>query len=239
MRRIGFRLAVLLAILAGAPARAETVDLHLVLAADVSRSMNDERFHLQRMGYVEAFRDRRVINAIRSGALGRIAVCFVEWSGESSQKVLIDWTVINDDESAAVFADQLAKPLRSFADRTALGVAVEYSVELLKRSPHDSKRRTIDISGDGTSNNGTPAGVARDRAVAQGITINGIPILSAEPLPWNPGHTHPPGGLENWYRENVTGGPGSFTMVAENFQSFAYAIANKLIREIADASDPR
>src|SRR5262245_27622467 len=238
---MGRRTLCLVAALAGAlllaaGARAEQVDLHLVLAVDVSRSVDDNEFRLQREGYAQAFNDPRVVRAIQSGALGRIAVCYMEWSGEWAQKVLVDWTVVADGESAAAFADAILAPPRSFADRTAIGVAIDYSIGLFAKSPHESKRRTIDVSGDGTNTNGTPAEVARDRAIAQGITINGIVILSPEPMPWNPWHTHPPGGLENWYREHVVGGPGSFTMVAEDFSSFAYAIANKLIREIADAS---
>jgi hypothetical protein len=228
-------LAVTLLLAAGA--RAEQVDLHLVLAADVSRSVDDNEFRLQREGYAQAFNDPRVVRAIQSGALGRIAVTYVEWSGEWAQKVVVDWTVVADGESAGAFADAILAPPRSFADRTSIGVAIDFSAALFAKSPHESKRRTIDVSGDGTNTNGTPAEVARDRAVAQGITINGIVILSPEPMPWNPWHTHPPGGLENWYRERVVGGPGAFVMVAEDFSSFAYAIANKLIREIADASE--
>ncbi len=238
MRRIVLRLVLLLAALAGAPARAEPVDLHLVLAVDVSRSVDDDEFRLQREGYAAAFNDPRVLRAIRSGGLGRIAVTYFEWSGELAQKVIVDWTVVGDEESAAGFAADLLRAPRPFADRTAIGVAIDYAIRLFEKSPHEAKRRTIDVSGDGTNTNGTPAEIARDRAIAQGITVNGIVILSPVPMPWNPWHTHPPGGLENWYREHVTGGPGSFTMVAEDFQSFSYAIANKLIREIADAGAP-
>ena len=235
MRRIAFCLALFLAAFSGVPTRAETVDLHLVLAADVSRSVDDDEFKLQREGYAAAFNDPRVLRAIRSGGLGKIAVTYFEWSGELAQKVIVDWTVVGDEESAAGFAADLLRAPRPFADRTAIGVAIDHAMGLFARSSHESKRRTIDVSGDGTNTNGTPAEVARDRAVAQGVTVNGIVILSPVPMPWNPWHTHPPGGLENWYREHVTGGPGSFTMVADDFQSFAYAIANKLIREIADA----
>jgi hypothetical protein len=234
--RIRCASALIAALLFAGGARAEQVDLHLVLAADVSRSVDDNEFRLQREGYAQAFNDPRVVRAIQSGALGRIAVSYVEWSGEWAQKVLVDWTVVADGESAAAFADALLAPPRSFADRTAIGVAIDFAAALFAKSPHESRRRTIDVSGDGTNTNGTPAEVARDRAMAQGITINGIVILSPEPMPWNPWHTHPPGGLENWYREHVVGGPGAFVMVAEDFSSFAYAIANKLIREIADAS---
>jgi hypothetical protein len=216
-------------------AQAQTVDLQLVLAADVSRSVDEGEFRLQRDGYAAAFSDPRVIRAIRSGQLGRIAVCYVEWSGEWAQKVIIDWTVIDDEETAGLFADQLTKAPRPFAERTAIGVAIDFAVDQFARSGHESQRRTIDVSGDGTNTNGKHPTVARDEAVAQGITINGLVILSPEPMPWNAWHTHPPGGLDNYYRENVAGGPGAFVLVAEDFNSFSYAIVNKLIREIADA----
>lgn len=232
-------LALLLAILATlpfavAPARAEQVDLQLVLAADVSRSVDAEEFALQREGYAAAFQDPRVLRAIRSGPLGRIAVCFVEWSGEWEQFVTVDWTVIRDEESAEDFAAALVARPRPFAGRTAIGAAIDHAASLFARSGHQSQRRTIDVSGDGTNTNGKLPSVARDEAVAQGIVINGLVILSPVPIPWNPYHTHPPGGLGNYFQENVAGGPGSFVMVVEDFQSFAYAIANKLVREIAE-----
>jgi hypothetical protein len=217
------------------PARAETVDLQLVLAADVSRSVDEGEFRLQREGYAAAFSDPRVLKAIRSGQVGRIAVCYVEWSGEWAQKVIIDWTIIADEESAGAFGDILLKEPRPFAERTAIGMAIDFAVEQFQRSGHQSERRTIDVSGDGTNTNGRHPAMARDAAVAAGITINGLVILSPEPMPWNAWHTHPPGGLENYFRDNVAGGPGSFVLVAEDFNSFAFAIVNKLIREIAEA----
>lgn len=226
---------VLLLVGLTSPIRAETVDLQLVLAADVSRSVDEGEFRLQRDGYAAAFSDPRVLKAIRSGQVGRIAVCYVEWSGEWAQRVIIDWTIIADEESAGAFGDALLKAPRPFAERTAIGVAIDFAVEQFKRSGHQSERRTIDVSGDGTNTNGKHPTVARDAAVAAGITINGLVILSPEPMPWNAWHTHPPGGLENWFRENVAGGPGSFVLVAEDFNSFAFAIVNKLIREIAEA----
>jgi len=216
-------------------AHAQTVDLQLVLAADVSRSVDEGEFRLQREGYAAAFSDPRVLKAIRSGQVGRIAVCYLEWSGEWAQKLLIDWTVIADEESAGAFGDALMREPRPFAERTAIGVAIDFAVEQFKRSGHQSERRTIDVSGDGTNTNGKHPTLARDAAVAQGITLNGLVILSPEPMPWNAWHTHPPGGLENYFRENVAGGPGSFVLVAEDFNSFAFAIVNKLIREIAEA----
>lgn len=221
-----------LLVLPGA-ARAEEVDLKLVLAADVSRSVDEREFQLQREGYAAAFRDPRVMQAIRSGPLGRIAVCFFEWSGPESQTVIIDWTVIGDIESAAYFSERLQRAPRSAANRTAIGAAIDASVRLFDTTPIDSVRRTIDVSGDGTNTNGRPPILARDDAVAKDITINALVILSPEPMPWNPEHTHPPGGLERYFELNVIGGPGAFTMVVEGFETFAEAVTNKLVKEIA------
>lgn len=214
-------------------ATAAMVDVQLVLAADVSRSIDDGEFQLQRQGYATAFKDPRVLHAIRSGQIGRIAVCYLEWSGIDSQQVVVDWTVIEDDETAGAFADALLAAPRRFANRTAIGAAIDFAVAQFARSGHESLRRTIDISGDGMNTDGRSAASARDDAVAAGITINGLVILSPEPMPWNPLHTHPPGGLELYYRENVVGGPGAFVIVVDDFASFAHAITNKLIREIA------
>ena len=233
-------LLLLVTTLAASPrARADQVDLQLVLAADVSRSVDAEEFRLQREGYAAAFNDPRVLRAIKSGALGKIAVCFVEWSGEWAQQVTVGWTVIEDEESAAGFGAALLTAPRPFADRTAIGMAIDYALAQFGRSGHQSQRRTIDVSGDGTNTNGKPPAVARDQAVALGVVINGLVILSPEPMPWNPMHTHPPGGLDNYFRENVAGGPGSFVLVVEDFQSFAFAIANTLIKEIAEAPAAR
>lgn len=225
-----------LALLPAQPARADNtgpVDLRLVLAADVSRSVDDGEFDLQRKGYAAAFRDPRVMRAIRGGALGRISVCYIEWSGVDSQKVVVDWTVIADGEQAGWFSDKLLAEPRPFANRTSIGVAIDFAVAQFERSGTTSERRVIDVSGDGTNTNGRPPVLARDEAVKQGITINGLVILSPEPMPWNPEHTHPPGGLQRYYELNVIGGPDAFVMTVEGFETFAEAIASKLIREIA------
>lgn len=216
-----------------APAAGEEVDLKLVLAADVSRSVDEREFKLQRQGYAAAFRDPRVMRAIRSGPLGRIAVCFFEWSGTESHRVVVDWTVVGDGESADYFAERLLTEPRSAANRTAIGAAIDASARLFDATTIESERRVIDVSGDGTNTNGRPPILARDDAVAAGITINALVILSPEPMPWNPEHTHPPGGLENYFKLNVIGGPGAFTLVVDGFESFAEAITNKLIKEIA------
>lgn len=214
---------------------AEPVDLLLVLASDVSRSVDQPKFQLQRDGYAAALNDRRVIEAIQSGAHRRIALCFVEWSGAGAQKVVVDWTLIDGADAARKFSDVLVEAPRSFADRTSISGAIDFSMEQLSRAPFESKRRTIDVSGDGTHNSGRGLLAAREDALATGVTINGLVILSERPLPWNPEHTNPPGGLAKYYQDNVIGGPGAFVMVAENFQSFGQALISKLIAEIAEA----
>ncbi len=238
MRTVRTLLLLILAGVAAVPAAAaaaEQVDLLLVLAADVSRSVDNAKFQLQREGYAAAISDPRVLDAIRSGRNGRVGLTFVEWSGAGSQRVLIDWTTIGDAETARGFGDRLLEAPRSFADRTSISGAIEFAMGQLARAPYESARRTIDVSGDGTNNAGRDVTLARDEAVAQGITINGLVILSETPLAWNPDHTNPPGGLQNYYRNNVIGGPGAFVLVAENFNSFGQAIVKKMIAEVAQA----
>src|SRR6476469_4531816 len=229
-------LLVLLAICSARFARAaEQVDLLLVFAADVSRIIDQPKFQLQREGYAAAIADKRVLEAIPAGRHKRIAIACVEWSGVSSQKLLIDWTVIDGPDTAKRFGDQLVELPRSFAERTSIAGGIDFSLALLARAPYESPRRTIDVSGDGTNNSGRDVTLARDEAVAQGVTINGLVILSDRPMAWNPEPTNPPGGLEAYYRNNVAGGPNSFVMVAENFNAFGQAILNKLVAEVAAA----
>src|SRR5262245_4245649 len=211
----------------------EPVDLLLVLSSDVSRSVDHPKFLLQREGYAAAVSNPQVLDAIKSGPNGKIALCFVEWSGYGAQKLVIDWMVIDGAGTARKFGDQLAELPRSFADRTSISGGIDFSVAQLARSPFEAPRRTIDVSGDGTNNAGREVKLARDEALAKGITINGLVILSDRQVPWNAEHTNPPGGLELYYRENVVGGPGAFVMVAEDFQSFGKAIVKKMIAEIA------
>ena len=235
MRAVRSLLALLALFAAGPIAKAtEPVDLLLVLAADVSRSVNHTKFQLQREGYAAAIADKRVLEAITSGRHQRIAVCFVEWSGAGSQKLVIDWSLIDGSDAARKFGDQLLELPRSFAERTSISGGIDFAMEVLARAPYKSVRRTIDVSGDGTNNSGRDVIVARDEALAAGVTINGLVILSNRPLAWNPEHTNPPGGLPNYFRNNVIGGPGAFVIVAEDFNSFGQAIVKKLIAEIAE-----
>jgi hypothetical protein len=144
--------------------------------------------------------------------------------------------LIDGADAARKFTDALVEAPRSFADRTSISGAIDFAMEQLARAPYESQRRTIDISGDGTHNSGRDLQTARAEALATGVAINGLVILSERPLPWNPEHTNPPGGLAQYYRDNVIGGPGAFVAVAENFQSFGQALIAKLIAEIAQAA---
>ena len=235
------RFALVLAALALLPlkplAAAEPVDLLLVLAADVSRSVDGPKFQLQREGYATALSDPRVLQAIKSGRNGRIAVCLVEWSGLASQKVVVDWMLIDGPQAAQQFGDRLLETPRSFADRTSISGGIDFALAQFARAPFESRRRTIDVSGDGTNNSGREVRMARDEAVNSGVTINGLVILSEHPLPWNPEHTNPPGGLAKYYRDNVVGGPGAFVMEAKNFDSFGQAIIAKMIAEVAQQGE--
>jgi len=229
-----FLATLLLALTCGPVVAGEQVDLLLVLAADVSRSVDGPKFQLQRDGYAAAISNPRVLDAIRSGRLGRIGVSFVEWSGVGAQRVVIDWTMVGSPETAKGFGDRVLEAPRSFADRTSISGGIDFAMAQFERAPFESTRRTIDVSGDGTNNAGRDVTAARDEAVAKGVTINGLVILSNNPMSWNPDHTNPPGGLANYYRKNVIGGVGAFVMVAENFNSFGHAIVAKLIAEVAE-----
>ena len=212
---------------------AERVDLLLVLVADISRSMDEVKFQLQRSGYVAAFFDIRVIEAIRSGPNGRIAVAFVEWSDPLSQRIVIDWMVISDNKTARLFGDHLVEASRAFADSTSISAGIDFAMAQLDQAPYETRRRVIDVSGDGDNNSGRDVTMARDEAIAKGVTINGLVILTETPTGGNSYHTNPPSGLANYYRNNVIGGPGAFVMVAENFNSFSDVLVKKLIAEIA------
>jgi Protein of unknown function (DUF1194) len=231
--RPAFAALTLLALLAfGGEARAQNTDLLLVLAADVSRSIDEGEFELQRKGYAVALSDPRVLAAIRSGSNGTIAICFVEWSGAGEQTVVVDWTVIRDEEDAGGLSATILAAPRSFMGRTSISGAIDFAMERLAAAKPRSNRRIIDISGDGTNNSGRPVTEARDQALAEGVTINGLAIVNDKPNPGYAFHTQPPGGLPEWYRQNVIGGPGSFLRVIEDFRSFADAMTNKLVNEI-------
>jgi hypothetical protein len=211
----------------------EQVDLLLVLAADISRSVDEKKFKLQREGYAAAMVDPRVVRAMTAGVTGRIALCFLEWASDGEQIIVIDWMSVGSEAEAQAVSQRIREAPRAFMGRTSISAAIDYSLGVLARSPFAGTRRVIDVSGDGTNNSGRPVTAARDAAIAQGVTINGLVILSEVPLPTNPMHTHPPGGLTAYYESNVIGGPGAFVVEAESFEAFGQLLISKLIKEIA------
>jgi uncharacterized protein DUF1194 len=223
----------LLAFLPVTPVRAEDVDVALVLVSDVSRSIDDIEYKLEKDGYTSAFTNQKVIEAIQGGPIGRIAVAYVEFANSSEVRTVLDWTVIKDRASAKAFADHLNAAPRSFWGRTAISAGIDKAVQLLAESGLNATRRVIDVGGDGTNNAGREAADARDDAVKAGITINGLAIINDHPVSWIFAHVQPPGGLAKYYRENVTGGPGSFVLEVHDFVSFGEAMTRKLVDEIA------
>ncbi len=217
---------------------AESVDVALVLVTDVSRSVHDGEFELMKQGYAAAFTDRDVLAAIKGGAVGSIAVAYVEFAGAGEVRTVVDWTVIRDAPSAQAFVERLRAAPRSFWGRTAIGSGVDHAMKELARAGFEAQRRVIDVCGDGTNNNGRDVAAARDEAVEAGVIINGLAIINDNPIAWNLAHTQPPGGLTNYYRENVTGGIGSFVLEIHDFHSFGQAMKRKLLNEIASLGLP-
>jgi hypothetical protein len=231
MRRLAFRFlaALCVAFPAGAGAAGTAVDLELVLAVDVSGSMDEDEHALQRQGYVAAFRHPQVIDAILSGFLGRIAVTYVEWAGPASQVVSVPWRLIDGEESSRGFAAELAAVPRAFIRGTSISGGLEFSADLFDANGIEGTRRVIDISGDGANKNGTPVEMTRDAVLARRIVINGLPLLLKPGLYlYTDG-----GGLAEYYRDCVIGGPGAFVIAVTETLHMAAAIRRKLVREIA------
>jgi hypothetical protein len=204
------------------------VDVALVLAVDISNSMDPEEQALQREGFVAAFRSPVVHDAIRKGALGRIAVTYMEWAGSVTQQVVVPWIIIEDSGAASQLADQLAAaPIRR-APRS-ISAAIDYSVLLLEGSGVEAARRVIDISGDGANNQGRPVTNARNEALDRGIVINGLPILLKRGGYWDIEH------LDLYYRDCVIGGLGAFMVPIRERQQFVEAVRTKLVREISES----
>jgi hypothetical protein len=212
--------------------RAAGADLEVILAADVSRSIDDGEFELQRKGYAAALTDPRVLTAIHGRTNGAVAVSFVEWSGEEDQQVVVDWIEIRDEEDAGSVASAILAAPRSFMGRTSISAAIDFAMSRFAAAKWQAARRIIDVSGDGTNNSGRAVTEARDQAIASGVTINGLAIINDKPNLGYSAHTQPPGGLPLYYRENVIGGSNAFLIVVEDFNSFADAMANKLAKEI-------
>ena len=236
MKRRSALMGSLAAMAAATAAKADTpVDLQLVLAVDVSRSIDEVEAELQRRGYIEALTNERVIDAILSGEHKRIAICYTEWAGTHYQVVVIDWTMLDSPAAARRFAEKLAEAPRTSQSWTAVGAALAHAGQRFESSGFAPKRRVIDVSGDGRTNDGPPAEIVRDKLVAQGIVINGLPVMMNRTNFGRP----PDLMLDKYYEENVIGGPGSFMIVADNFDHFSRAVRTKLVREISDAGGPR
>lgn len=219
---------------ADARAGGAPVDLELVLAVDVSHSIDETDGRLQREGYARAFRDQQVVDAILSGKGGSIAVTYMEWSAAEYQRVVVGWSLIDSKESAHGFAARLSAQPRVSQSWTAIGSAIDAAVILIEGNAYEGARKVVDVSGDGVNNHGRPPVAARDEAVAAGVTVNGLAIMRPKPAwTWPP---EPP--LDEYYRDNVVGGPNSFLMVATEAQAFPRAILQKLLREIADRGGP-
>lgn len=205
------------------------VDVKLVLAVDISLSMDENEFALQRAGYVEALRHPDFIQAVRSGNTGRIALAYFEWAGTVRDDAVISWQIIDSTESANRFADKVAaRPFRSFRG-TSISTALAFGAGLFDRTNFGSERSVIDISGDGPNNIGPPVTATRDAATAKGIIINGLPILI------NPSTTF--SHLDQYYAQCVTGGPGSFVLPIYAAAEFSTAIRRKLILEVSGIQD--
>jgi hypothetical protein len=212
----------------------EPVDVALVMAVDVSRSIDEDEARLQREGYRSAVSDPRVVEAIRGGMIGAIAVAYVEWAGIEYQRTVLSWMRIGSAQEAQAWSEKLAEAPRASLSWTSISGGIEHSRQVMETCPYEPTRRVIDVSGDGVNNSGPPAEFARDRAVAEGITINGLPIMNDRPTFGR----MPPIPLDQYYREAVIGGQGAFLIVAEDFESFGNAVRRKLIREIAGLSGP-
>jgi len=221
---------VLLALPSAAQDRKD-VDLALALGIDISGSIDPDEAKLQRQGYVMAFRDPVIVKAILGGPNGRIAVAYYEWSDSWMQKLLIDWTLLDSEQAIAAFAQRLDEAPISIARRTSISGAIRYAIPLFGRNPYDPQRKVLDISGDGSNNDGGLVTDMRYEALKEKIVINGLPIMNDRPNPFGFPNEED---LDRYYLACVTGGPRSFVEVAHNFEDFPRAVRKKLLQEVAD-----
>jgi uncharacterized protein YbaA (DUF1428 family) len=212
-----------------------SVDVELVLAVDVSYSMDMDELAIQREGYAQAIVSKEFLQALKSLPNGKISVTYFEWAATSDQKIIIPWRVIDGPETADAVADEIMKtPIRR-ASRTSISGAIYFAMPLFEANPYPGLRRVIDISGDGPNNNGSPVTGARDIALAKGITINGLPIMVKEPSY----STMDIDNLDWYYEDCVIGGPGSFVVAIKDRDKFREAIRTKLLLEVAGRTPER
>ena len=212
-----------------------TVDVELVLAVDVSYSMDMDELAIQREGYAQAIVSKEFLQALKSGPNGKISVTYFEWAASSDQKIIIPWRVIDGPETAdAVAAEIMKTPIRR-ASRTSISGAINFAMPLFDENPHRGIRRVIDISGDGPNNNGSPVTTARDAALEKGVVINGLPIMVKEPSY----STMDIDNLDLYYEDCVIGGPGSFVVTIKEREKFKEAIRTKLLLEVAGRTPER
>ncbi len=212
-------------------ARPADVDIELVLAVDISYSMDPEEQELQREGYIKALSSREFLHALRQGSHGRIAVTYFEWAGVNIQKMIVPWRLIEGPESADAFGAEIARAPYTRGMRTSIAGAMMYALPLFEQSPHRGLRRVLDISGDGTNNNGPLVTVARDQVLEKGITINGLPIMLKRQTS---GGFFDIENLDVYYEDCVIGGAGSFVVPIKNREQFIEATKTKLVLEVAN-----
>jgi len=224
------------ALLRATTARAATpVDVELILAVDVSRSVDPEEQELQFSGYAAAFRDRRLIEGIMGGAVGAIAVQMFTWSDWHIQNIVVPWTLLDSPGAAHGFAAAIdAAPRRTWL-YTSISGAMDFATRQFGQG-FEGTRKVVDISGDGVNNSGRPVAEAREEALSKGVVLNGLAVLDKQPGPLALTNGMPP--LDEYYRDEVIGGPGAFLVVAEGFPAFEAAVRRKIIREIALAPPP-
>ena len=223
--------------LASASALAEPVDVELILAVDVSLSMSPEELAIQRDGYAAALTHEQVVRAIEQGVHGRIAIAYVEWAGASVQHVIVPWTVVANAEDARQVAQRLTLSPSNSARRTSISGALDFAADLFAESAYRGMRRVVDVSGDGPNNQGAPVTQARDALVSQGVTINGLPLMTS-------GRGFAAqfdlADLDAYYRDCVIGGPGAFMIPVNDWSQFPEAVRRKLVLELAGGDgEPR